>query len=353
MKIINKYFIKQLTVIFVMFLLALTGLSWMLQIMTMMKFLLTYGVNIGDFLGLSFLMVPFIMSIIIPFVTFIAIIFVYNKLIAENEITVLASAGMSAHQIARPAIGVAIALTAIHFLLNLWIVPVTQEKFYDTQWELRYGLAHMKLQEAAFTKMTDGLVVYVDKVSGYDLSEIMLSDTRNPNSDTTIMADKGKLVSTNRGLSLIMSKGSLQSRDKTFMIGTFDSFDMDLNLSSKDNIDEAFRVRRESTFELLKSVKTIDTIKKQKSIMSELGKRFYTPLMNLILAAMCLLILLKSSLLRRRVSYAPLFATVAMAGAMSGFMSISSTLTSITSFVLLGVTMAAVLTIIIIILLKK
>nr|MBQ0090964.1 LptF/LptG family permease [Candidatus Enterousia merdequi] len=83
MNIINKYFRSQIIGIFVMLLMILTGLSWMMQIMSMMKFLLTYGVSFGDFIYLTSLMIPFIVSIIIPFVTFIAIIFVYNKMISE------------------------------------------------------------------------------------------------------------------------------------------------------------------------------------------------------------------------------------------------------------------------------
>ena len=45
----------------------------------MMKLLLKYGIDFGDFLGLTSLMIPFIASIIIPFVCFISVVFVYNK----------------------------------------------------------------------------------------------------------------------------------------------------------------------------------------------------------------------------------------------------------------------------------
>ena len=163
--------------------LVLTGLAWMIHIMSMMKFLLNYGINLSSFLGLTMLMVPFIISIIVPFVTFIAIIFVYNKLISDNEVTVMAASGLSPLQIARPALIIASILTALHLALNIWIVPATQADFYSTQWNLRYGLAHMKLQEAAFTQLANGLVVYVDKVSGHDLSQVMLSDTRDKTSE--------------------------------------------------------------------------------------------------------------------------------------------------------------------------
>jgi lipopolysaccharide export system permease protein len=337
MKIINRYFRKQLIAVFIVLLLVLTGLAWMLQIMSMMKFILNYGVDIGSFVGLTFLMVPFIMSIIIPFVTFIAIIFVYNKMIVDNEITVMAASGLSPRQIARPAMGLATFMAAAHLALNLWIVPNTQARFYDTQWELRYGLAHMKLQEAAFTEISKGLVVYVNKVSGHDLAQVMLSDSRNKGSEVAVLAEKGKLVATTRGLSIVMTNGSLQSRDQSLTVGTFDAFDMDLNVADKAG-ESVFKVRRISTLDLLKSVTRLESPKQHKLVLSEICSRFLGPVMNLILAALCAVILLRSSLLRRRASFAPVAAVAAMAAAMALFMAGGNMITTLTE---LGVLMLA------------
>lgn len=301
----------------------------MVQIMSMMKFLMNYGIELKNFLGLTMLMVPFIISIIIPFVTFIAIIFVYNKMIADNEVTVMMASSLSPRQIARPALWLAGALAAAHLVLNLWIVPATQAQFYDTQWNLRYGLAHMKLQEAAFTELASGLVVYVDKVSGYDMSQVMLADRRDEKSQMTIFAEKGKLVATARGLSIVMTNGSLQSMGDSVVVGTFESFDMDLNVAEKSG-DAKFKVRRIPTSELLRSVRDMESVKQHKTALSELCSRFLGPIMNLILALMCVTILLRTSLLRRRASFAPAVAVLAMAIAMSAFMSASNMVTSLT-----------------------
>jgi lipopolysaccharide export system permease protein len=320
-----------------MLMLVLTGLAWMLQIMTMLKFLISYGINLGGFLGMTVLMVPFIVSIIMPFVAFIAAIFVYNKMISSSEITVMAASGLSPRQIARPALRLGLVLVLIHLVLNIWIVPSTQAKFYDTQWEMRYGLAHLKLQESAFTQMSDGLVVYVDKVSGFDLSQLMLSDTRDKNAEMEIFAEKGKLISTTRGLSIVMTGGSLQSRgeNNNLTIGTFDSFDMDMNVADRAG-ESVFKVRRISTYQLLKTVLAQDSAKEHKQSISEIATRILGPLNTLILVSLCMLILLRASLLRRRASVAPAMAIAAMAGVMAAFMSASNMLASLTDLGLLA-----------------
>lgn len=352
MKILGRYFTRQLVAIFVMLLLVLTGLAWMMQILSMMKFLLNYGIEITSFLGLTVLMVPFIASIIIPFVTFIAVMFVYNKLISDNEITVMASSGLSPRQIAQPALSLAVVLTIVHLVLNLWIVPASQAQFYSTQWNLRYGLAHLKLQESAFTKISDGLVVYVDKVSGHDLSQVMLSDMRDEKSPITIFAEKGKLVSTTRGLSIVMSNGSLQASGDTLTTGTFETFDMDLNVASKEG-ETSFRVRRVPTMELLKTVLNSSSESQHQMVLAELSSRFLGPIMNLLLAALCTVILLRTSLLRRRTSFAPIIAVAAMAVAMSLFMSLSSMIDSVTEFFVLAGVLFVTLGIILFTLFKK
>jgi lipopolysaccharide export system permease protein len=352
MRILNRYFSKQLVAIFVMLLLVLTGLAWMMQIMSMMKFLLKYGIDFGSFLWLTSLMIPFIASIVVPFVCFIAIVFVYNKFIADNEITVMAASGLSPWQIARPALRLGVLLTVLNLILNIWLVPASQSLFYDTQWNLKYGMAHMKLQEGAFTEISDGLVVYVDRVSGHDLNQVMLSDMRNPDSSNTIFAETGKLVSTVRGLSLVMENGALQSDGKQMVTGTFDTFDMDLNIVDK-GAEASFRVRRIPTGDLLQIAFNAQTKKQHKMILSELCNRFLSPLMNLVLAALCATILLRSSLLRRRTSFAPMVAVGAMACVMALFMSASNMIESVSGVVLLGAGIVLLLSCILVVLAKK
>jgi len=352
MNILNKYFSRQLVAIFVMLMLILTGLSWMMQIMSMMKFLLKYGVDVVSFLGLTALMIPFIASIIVPFVCFIAIIFVYNKMISDNEITVMAASGLSPRQIASPALRLSALLTILNLALNIWVVPASQSLFYDTQWDMQYGMAHMKLQEGAFTEISDGLVVYVEKVAGHDLSQVMLSDMRDENTTNTIFAEKGKLVTTMRGLSLVMTNGSLQTGGKQTTTGTFETFDMDLNVVDKDG-SASFRVRRVPTMQLMQIAFDAQTKKQHKMILAELCNRLLSPIMNLILAALCATILLRSSLLRRRASFAPVVAVAAMAATMAAYMSLSNTIGSLTEFVLLAFGLIILLIIIMTALSKK
>ena len=274
-------------------------------------------------------------------------------MISENEVTVMAASGLSPWQIAKPAIKLAAILTVLHLVLNIWVVPASQAKFYSTQWNLRYGLAHLKLQESAFTKMANGLVVYVDNVSGQDLNQVMLSDMREENNQLLVFAKRGKLVSTVHGLSIVTENGSLQMKGKNgFTTGTFDNLDMDLNLVENDS-DISFRVRRIPTYTLLKTVFSQEDYRQHKLTLVEICTRLINPFMDLILAIVCTLILLKSSLLRRRASFAPAMAVLAMAVIMAAYMSASNMVTSLTDIGYVAIGVFSVLLLLVGLLLKK
>ena len=134
--------------------------------------------------------------------------------------------------------------------------------------------------------------------------------------------------------------------------GTFDTFDMDLNVVDKDG-NNSFRVRRIPTDDLMKIAFDAETKKQHKMILTELCNRFLSPLMNLILAALCALVLLRSSLLRRRTSFAPIVAVAAMAGTMALYMSATNMISSLTGFGILAIGQVIVLAIIMGALAKK
>ena len=172
--------------------------------------------------------------------------------------------------------------------------------------------------------------------------QVMLSDMRNKKSEMIIFAEKGKLVATVRGLSIVMSNGSIQGRGDMMVSGTFDTFDMDLNVSDKGGMT-SYRVRSISTPQLLRDLRDSPTAKRHRTVLTELATRFLEPFMNIILAALCLAILLRSSLLRRRASFAPAMAVAVMAVVMAVFMSATNMMDSLTDFFVFAVGVFAML----------
>jgi hypothetical protein len=127
---------------------------------------------------------------------------------------------------------------------------------------------------------------------------------------------------------------------------------MDLNIVEK-SAGNSFRVRRIPTMELLRVAFDAETQKRHKMVLTEMCNRFLTPLMNLVLAALCAAILLRSSLLRRRASFAPAVAVASMAAVMGIYMSLSNMIGSLTGFGLLTIGIGVFFVAILMVLAKK
>ena len=335
---IKRYFSRQIWASFIGFGLILGGLAWMVQILLLMKLIVKYGVNVAGFMGMSMYTIPMLAGIIMPFVVFIAVMFVYNKMIENNEISVMSASGMSPAMIARPALCLALIVMIAHFAMSLWLIPKTQDMFYGAQWELRYGLGHLKLRESAFNQMANGVVIYVEQVNQKDLMGLTMRDGRNPNDERLITAEQGKLVNTPNGLSIVMGMGGLQMSGKSgVLVGTFDSAQMDLEMSDAAE-SKSLRARRVPTPDLIGLTRTLDNYSPtQKSkIVSEMSSRFLSPLMGLLFALIATSFLLKSSAPRRKASFSGLFAAIAMIGAETLFMTLSASMSTLAGFYFLG-----------------
>jgi lipopolysaccharide export system permease protein len=268
---------------------------------------------------------PMLIGMIAPFVSFIAVTSIYGKIIAHNEVSVMFASGLSPIRVARPAIFFGVIITVLHLLMNLVFIPQSQDKFYSMQWNLRYGLGHLKLREATFNKMMDHVVIYVEEIRDSDMRGIMIRDGRG-GEERIITAAYGQMVSTLNGMSIVMGPGGFQAQGKIGnAVGTFSGAEMDMGLGDEED-SRGRNPRRLSTGELIELMKTFDTHHWwfQGRIASEATNRFLSPLMNIMLVLVSLVFLLKSSTLRRKKSYSSAYASTVMLLMMTAFMSMSA-----------------------------
>ena len=264
--------------------------------------------------------------------------FVYTKSIGNNEIAVCYASGKSPISIARPAIVIGIIVMISHLVMNAFIVPKSQDLLLRTQWDLRYGLGHLKLNESMFNQLAEDVVIYIEKVNQKDIYGITMRDGRE-DAERYITAENGKLVSTKNSLSIVMGTGGLQMNGKSgVLIGTFDSAEMDMKISDASET-KSFRARRTSSKELLNLFRDIKNLgdKYSKRVLGEMATRFLAPVMDLILILIAVTILLKTNILRRRASFSATAAAAAMSIAELSFLSISASLATVGSLLYLAI----------------
>ena len=198
------------------------------------------GLSIPLFVYFTLLLLPTFLAVILPIAVFASVMFTYNRLLVDSELVVLRAGGCSQFMIARPAIILATLATLLCYSLTTYFIPSSYREFKDLQFSLRNSLPTVLLQEGVFNSVMNGVTVYVrNKTSAGELSGIVIHDARSPESPITMMAERGVIVSTEKGPRVIMVNGNRQqvdAKDGRLSLLYFDRYSFDIGTKTKDPI---------------------------------------------------------------------------------------------------------------------
>jgi lipopolysaccharide export system permease protein len=204
---------------------------WLSQSLRFMDYIVNRGLAISDFLALMSLMLPRFFGVVLPIATFVAILFVYNKLANESELAVMRAAGLSQWQIAKPGVILAIGLTVVVYAVSLYFLPASYREFKDLQFQMRSEYAAVLLQEGVFNTLGENITVYVrNRTEAGDLQGIMVHDAREE-PPVTLIAERGAIVESEEGPRVLLIDGSRQSVDRgdgALSILYFDRYTVDI-----------------------------------------------------------------------------------------------------------------------------
>ena len=212
---LDRYVFRQLLAALLVSTGGLAALIWLTQSLRFLELVIDRGLSLRVFLELTGLLIPGFVAVILPITTFLVILFLYLRLAADRELTVMRAAGLSHFALARPALGLAFVSLAACFWLNLGIVPSSVAAFRQYQFEIRNRIAAFLLQEGVFTPVSDNLTVYVRKrdVDG-TLHGILVDDARDPDDQATILAECGRIADGPDGPEVLLFHGSRQVIDR-------------------------------------------------------------------------------------------------------------------------------------------
>ncbi len=294
---IDRYILGQLAVGMVLVTIGLTAILWLTQSLRFIELTVNKGASIATFIKLTVLVMPNFLTIILPVALFTVTLFTYNKLITDRELVVLRAAGWSHWALAKPAMILAGINVVLGLILNLWIIPWSNEAFHKLQYQLRSTATGVMLQEGQFSQIGKGLTVYVRaRDPKGELLGLIIHDRRNPDRVITILAERGALVQNEDGTpSVLMFNGTREQVTPGSNRLSLLSFDTDSVqfADGPDNDDDRVRDARErSTHELFSLSESVIGPVQFRQFRVEGHQRFASPLYHLsfaFLATACLL----------------------------------------------------------------
>jgi lipopolysaccharide export system permease protein len=172
-----------------------------------------------------------LLTLLVPVSLFIAIVFTYNKLLADSELTVMRAVGLSRWQLAQPALIVASGAMIFCYFLSLYLMPLANRQFNDMRAFLRDNYTSVLLQEEVFNTPVDGLTIFVrERDSTGNLRGILVHDNRLPDNPITMMAEQGKLLQGERGPQFYLEQGIRQERRQGRVSWlNFDNYTLDVS----------------------------------------------------------------------------------------------------------------------------
>lgn len=298
----SKYIIGQLGGATLFIASGLTCVIWLTQSLRFVDLIVNRGLDTMAFIYLTTMMLPSLLGFLLPVAVAISTLYTYHKLLADSELVVLKSAGLSRWQLSRPSVFFGVWLVILGYVISLYLLPVSYRQYKDMQAFARDNYAALLLQEGVFNNPIDGLTVFIrERRSDGSLAGILVHDNRNPDAPVTMMAEEGQLVKTPRGPSFILKDGNRQEinhQDEQLSFLAFDDYVLDISLFAEQ---QATRIRDEKErflSELFYPEDEVSEVRKAE-FRAEGHQRLTWPLLNMALLLFVLAMLLAGQFNRR------------------------------------------------------
>ncbi|MBF9030074.1 LPS export ABC transporter permease LptF [Rhodobacterales bacterium HKCCE3408] len=256
----DRYILSQLLVLFGFFSLVLISVYWINQAVDLFDALIADGQNVAVFLELTALSLPQIVLLVLPVSAFVAVLYIFNRMISESELVVLQTAGLGPLRLLRPVVVFGLLLAVLIAIPAHILSPVARTEFNQRSSEVSRDLAGRFLRAGEFISPSDGLTVFIREITDLgEFRDIFLQDRTAEGTETTYTAHRALLVGTANGPRLVMFDGMAQTRlpDDRLAVVAFDDFTYDL-AGLIDMPEERLRDIRELPTALLLTADEID-----------------------------------------------------------------------------------------------
>ena len=193
MKILHKYILKQISVVFAVCLIVFTFVLFVGNLLKIVE-MMSKGVSMIIIMRFLVLLIPFMLSYSIPVSILTAILLVFARLSADNEITSIKASGINLSFIFRPILAYAVIMVGFCFVINDQLRP--NAIYSGRKLLLEIGMQKPMLQIAVgrFNEVFPDHVLYIGKKEDDTLKQVVVYKFEKDVLSSVITAEKGKLL---------------------------------------------------------------------------------------------------------------------------------------------------------------
>lgn len=231
---IHRYVFRHLAIATAVAVAVLVFAIWLTQSLRLIQVIVDGGAPITMFFKLVVLAMPEFLITVLPIGYVGGVIFIYNKLLMDSEMVVMRAVGMGPFALARPALVVGAIVTALVYLLTLYVWPISSKEFRRLRSEIGSDYATVFMREGQFNTIDEHLTAYFrERLRSGELLGVLIHDTRDPARPVTVIAERGVMIPTPSGPRVLMFNGSRQQAEADtgrLNVLYFDQYAIDLEV---------------------------------------------------------------------------------------------------------------------------
>jgi lipopolysaccharide export system permease protein len=253
--VLSRYLLRELLRPFGFFVVVLTGLVWLTQSLQVIDTVVNSGQGPSVFVEFSALLLPFVLSIVLPLAAFGATLYTLSRLFAESEIVAMLAAGVSGVGLARPVAMFGTMAAVATAVGTLWLTPTAAQTMRDRLAEIRADIANALIFEGRFLHPSRGLTIYVRENDGSGVMRgVFVHDARDAEAPVTYTAREAALGRDGDRPRLLMVDGAAQRIEAgtgALSLLRFESLVFDLSQFMEDPGQRSRRPQERYLFELI------------------------------------------------------------------------------------------------------
>ncbi len=283
-----KYIFLNILKPFLVISLVLTGIVWLSRSLKYIDLIINKGLSLSSYFWFVSLIAPKILALLLPLISFVAIIYTYQKLKGDSELLIIETIGLSKLFLMFPAILFGTIVGLFLLLIEVYLSPNNYKTFKSFQSDLRNNFVMSTLEAGSFHNPIKGLTVYIDKASkNGTVKNILIHDTRSKEIESTILAKQGILNNFENMTKVIVFDGTryvYNNKNKKTSILNFTKYEFQI-ITEKEETERFKQVEERNITELL--FPDIQINKKIKNeFLAEAHRRLSSPLLVLFMCSL-------------------------------------------------------------------